>query len=84
MFVSTQGSDYDTVIAVYGGTSLTTLRRLPANDDCSPGVSYSCVSFRAGPGVVYSVQVMAAFGETGNLAIRAWVTTKKAAPKVEQ
>ena len=46
--IDTQGSDYDTQIAVFTGTSLDTLTPLIANDDF-PGQTWSKVSFPAAP-----------------------------------
>ena len=75
--VSTQGSDFDTVLTVYSGAALVKLRRIASNDDCNQASAYSCVTFRATPGVQYSLQIMGAYGEEGNAAVRAWLAPVK-------
>ena len=75
--VSTQGSDFDTVLTVYGGRTLATLQRVASNDDCTTEVTHSCVSFQARRGVQYSLQVMGAYGETGSVTMRAWKGTTR-------
>ncbi|MEA2623438.1 MAG: hypothetical protein QOH61_2348 [Chloroflexota bacterium] len=67
--VHTLSSDYDTVLAVYRGTSVGSLAQVACNDDTSGGYDgfQSLVTFRAVKGRTYSVQVggyTAASGDT--------------------
>ncbi|GDY22392.1 hypothetical protein LBMAG56_37390 [Verrucomicrobiota bacterium] len=71
---STDGSDFDTVLAVYTGSSLTNLVRL-VNDDNSGGYGNSQVKFNATAGTTYAV-VVAGIGDgrggaKGNIVL-AW------------
>ncbi|HKX82763.1 MAG TPA: VCBS repeat-containing protein [Pyrinomonadaceae bacterium] len=54
--VSTVGSNFDTVLAVYTGTSVGALTEVVSNDDFGPsGTRSSRVTFMASAGVVYRV-----------------------------
>jgi hypothetical protein len=53
----TQGSDFDTLLAVYRGDSLSQLEEVASNDDIEPGVTQSRVSFPAQEGVEYRIAV---------------------------
>lgn len=69
----TCGSEFDTVLAAYAGTSLRTLRELAENDDaedddCNPG---SRLRFGARAGSTYRIQVYGVDGEAGALRL-AW------------
>jgi len=56
--ITTLGSDYDTILAVYTGSTLSTLSRLAFNDDVQDGViRTSSVTFNATAGTVYSIAV---------------------------
>ena len=66
--IDTQGSDYDTQIAVFTGTSLDTLTPLIANDDF-PGQTWSKVSFPAVAGTAYQIAVDGFDGTTGALVL---------------
>lgn len=62
----TQGSHFDTVLAVYTGTTLADLKQVAQNDDVDPGVlRYSSVSFTAFAGKTYWVAVDGWDGDTG-------------------
>jgi hypothetical protein len=65
----TAGSTYDTLLAVYRGSSLATLRRLAADDDSGPGLT-SGVRIPVARGRVYRVAVDGFGGETGELVLR--------------
>jgi hypothetical protein len=62
--VDTVGSDFDTVLAVYTGGTLSTLNLMGANDDFR-GLQ-SQVSFNAAAGTTYQIQV-AGFSSEGNV-----------------
>jgi len=54
--LDTSGSSFDTVLAVYTGTSVTNLTEV-ASDDDSPFVDQSAVRFVAHPGATYRIAV---------------------------
>ncbi len=66
---TTAGSDFDSVIAVYTGTSIGALTRLAFNDDAQAGVVTSSVSFSATAGAVYRIAVDGWGGDTGNIKL---------------
>ena len=63
------GSDYDTVISVFTGTTLATLTEIACNnDEPSPGSTVqSLVQFTATVGTTYHIQVGGSGGASGNL-----------------
>jgi hypothetical protein len=61
------GSDFDTVLAVYTGSSVGALVPVVSNDDAC--LSQSSVTFNAQGGQVYRIAVDGAFGETGNIRL---------------
>lgn len=63
--IDTNGSNFDTVLAVYRGTSLGSLTRLALDDDSGIGVS-SLVTFPVVAGQRYEVVVAGYRGETGS------------------
>ncbi len=65
--LSTAGSDFDTTLAVYQGTSLANLTLIEANDDS--GGLQSAVTFPAAASQVYHVQVDGYSGRTGNVQL---------------
>jgi subtilisin family serine protease len=66
----TVGSGYDTVLAVYTGSSLTGLTSHGCNDDIASGNLQSRVSFSVTAGTTYSVQAGGYSGATGSLTLR--------------
>ena len=66
--ISTAGSNYDTLLAVYTGNSMTSLTLIAANDDIKTGQS-SAVSFAAVAGQVYRIAVDGYAGLTGNVTL---------------
>lgn len=66
--VSTFGSDFDTLIAVYTGSSLGALTAVACNDDAS-GTLQSRVTFTATGGTKYSIQIGGYQGAVGGLAL---------------
>lgn len=55
--ISTEGSDFDTLLAVYTGTSLQTLALIGENDDDYYGSEFSTVTFNAISSQVYYIAV---------------------------
>ena len=53
------GSSFDTLLAVYTGTTVSTLTLVSSNDDCpsEPRALTSCATFSVVPGTSYSIQV---------------------------
>jgi Metallo-peptidase family M12/FG-GAP-like repeat/Carboxypeptidase regulatory-like domain len=63
---NTFGSDFNTLLAVYTGNSLTTLTAVSGNDDVG-GVAQSHVTFNATGGTVYYIAVDGSVGVPGNI-----------------
>ncbi len=74
--VHTLGSDYDTVLAVFAG-SRGGLVLIASNDDASPGVVQSDLSFTARPGVTYHLEA-AQYGSPGGGRLRLEATSSAA------
>jgi hypothetical protein len=68
--ISTAGSDFDTVLAVYSGSDLATLSAtlVAADDDSGPGET-SLVTFSAQAGVTYRMAVEGLNGERGQIQL---------------
>ncbi len=64
----TSGSDFDTVLAVYTGTSLHSLQQVAANDDYD-GATWSQASFSTGEGTTYLVAVDGYGGAVGAVVL---------------
>ncbi len=74
MQVDTQGSDLDTVLYVYTGTSLATLTVVTFNDNCGTDPTYfqSCLTFVAPVSATatdYYIQLTGSGGSTGNIVL---------------
>jgi hypothetical protein len=72
----TFGSDFDTVLAVYTGSSVNHLTKVTSNDDRPvPGISgvHSLVQFDAKAGVDYSIQIGSKTGAEGDVYLNAFV-----------
>lgn len=68
--ITTQGSEFDTLLAVYTGSSLGSLTRVAFNDDVQDGVSVtSSVSFRAMAGTTYKIAVDGWAGDKGGVKL---------------
>ena len=68
--LTTEGSDFDTILAVYTGTTLSGLNRLVFNDDVQPGVIISSsVNFPATAGTVYRIAVDGWGGDQGTIKL---------------
>ncbi|HZR20857.1 MAG TPA: immunoglobulin domain-containing protein [Verrucomicrobiae bacterium] len=66
--ITTAGSSFDTLLAVYTGSSLTNLTEV-ASDDDSGGYYTSKVVFNAVAGTQYSIVVDGAYGAQGNIIL---------------
>lgn len=67
--VYTDGSDFDTVLAVYDGSTLASLAPVGANDNVSAGDQTSLVKFTAVAGHTYQIAVDGAGGASGNIVL---------------
>jgi outer membrane protein assembly factor BamB/subtilisin family serine protease len=63
--IDTQGSGFDTVLAVYTGTDLGALTLVEANDNRAGGQVTSSVTFQARAGITYQIVVGGKAAETG-------------------
>jgi uncharacterized delta-60 repeat protein len=63
---STAGSSFDTLLAIYTGTSLSDLVAV-ASDDDSAAFLCSAASFRASAGMTYYIQIDGFYGSGGNI-----------------
>ena len=67
--IDTEGSDFDTILAVFTGTALGNLRQVAVNDD-APGLGrQSRVTLEVTAGTPYQIAVTGARGETGNIRL---------------
>lgn len=66
--ISTSGSNFDTVLAVYTGSVLTGLTSVVSNDDADGG-STSSVTMFVLPGTIYSIAVDGYGGDAGNVEL---------------
>jgi hypothetical protein len=66
--ISTAGSNFDTVLGVYTGPSVTGLTRIGSNDNHG-GVLQSQVRFDAVTGTTYHIAVDGSGGRTGNISL---------------
>ena len=66
----TSGSSFDTVLALYTGSSLSTLQSVASNDDASTGVTTSRVLINATAGTTYQIAVDGKNGATGTVALQ--------------
>src|SRR6266403_1604706 len=73
--IDTRGSDFDTILAVYTGTSLSSLSLVKSNDDIVSGqIIPSTVTFAATQGTIYRIAVngfdnAGDGGDTGNVKL---------------
>jgi hypothetical protein len=74
--ISTVGSNYDTILAVYTGNSVNGLTLVPggSNDDIASGNTASSVTFTANAGTIYRIAVDGfdnggSGGDTGNIVL---------------
>ncbi|MFL6229161.1 MAG: hypothetical protein ACJ741_10310, partial [Pyrinomonadaceae bacterium] len=71
--ISTAGSDYDTLLAIYTGSSVTGLTSLGKDDDGGSNHT-SIVGFNATAGTVYKIAVDGWGGDTGSIHLN-WTAT---------
>jgi Calx-beta domain/Domain of unknown function (DUF4214) len=73
--ITTAGSNYDTLLAVYTGTAFNNLNVIGKNDDVSLGsVTTSTLTFNATAGTVYRIAVDGWGGDLGNITLN-WAQT---------
>lgn len=63
--IDTAGSGFDTLLAVYGGTSLGSLSLIAENDNGTTWSTSSRVSFQASAGVTYRISIASKTSSTG-------------------
>jgi len=66
--INTTGSNFDTVLAVYTGSSVSGLAMITCNDDIASGNLQSQVTFTATAGTTYRIQV-GGFSSTSGIAV---------------
>lgn len=66
--ITTDGSDFDTTLAIYTGDKLTNLVLIDSDDDGGEGTR-SSITFTADSNVVYSIQVNGYSSRTGNVVL---------------
>ena len=67
--LSTEGSDFDTLLAAYTGSALNALTVVAANDDTEPNTKTGKVRFKVVSGVTYLVAVDGKGGATGEVKL---------------
>ena len=67
----TEGSDFDTTLSLYRGTSVAALTSLAGNDDVTSGTLWSRITADVEEGVTYHVAVDGWQGATGNVRLAA-------------
>jgi hypothetical protein len=72
--VNTRGSQFDTLLGVYTGTSVSTLRTIDTDDD-SGGSLDSRILFNAVRGTTYRIAVDGYFGSMGTFVLRVGMTS---------
>jgi len=83
--VSTDGSPFDTVLAIYTGSTLSNLVPVASNDDEDPAnaILTSAVTFNATQGTVYQIVVDGFDGASGPISLRIEpVRTRLSAPEI--
>ena len=65
MTITTEGSDFDTGLGVYTGSSVSALTKVASNDDVATGTTWSSVTFSAVAGLTYYIAVAGYNGATG-------------------
>ncbi|MGA1213188.1 MAG: S8 family peptidase, partial [Solirubrobacterales bacterium] len=78
--ISTEGSDYDTILAAYAGSSLGSLVQRAANDDNGSGGLWSRVTFEVMAGTTYRVVVDGYYGAAGTIYLSGSFTAAPAPP----
>ncbi|HET8781442.1 MAG TPA: S8 family serine peptidase [Pyrinomonadaceae bacterium] len=79
MRFTTSGSNFDTLLAVYTGSSVGALTPIASNDDASSSTLTSQVTFNAVAGTTYRIAVDGFFGSTGSIVLN-WVAVVPIGP----
>ena len=66
---TTSGSTFDTVMAIYTGTSVGSLTRIAENDDTTSFDQTSKINFRAAAGTVYYIAIDGKNGQSGSIVL---------------
>jgi len=66
LLLSTEGSQFDTLLAVYTGPSIHSLTNIASNDDANNGVSFSDVTISVRAGENYHIAIDGFAGASGN------------------
>jgi CSLREA domain-containing protein len=66
---TTSGSGFDTVMAIYTGSSVSALTQIAANDDTTAFDTTSKINFRTTAGVTYSIAIDGKNGASGNILL---------------
>src|SRR5439155_161666 len=67
--ISTAGSNFDTLLGVFTGSSVSSLSTVAGNDDAPGAGVTSSVTFNAVAGVTYQIAVDGFNGATGNITL---------------
>jgi subtilisin family serine protease len=67
--ISTFGSDFDTILAVYTGNSVSALTNVACNDEVPGGFHTSEVIFQASAGATYRIAVDGYLGDEGHISL---------------
>jgi hypothetical protein len=67
--LSTEGSDFDTLLAVYTGSSITNLAPVASNDDANTNVTWSYASFDAVSNTLYDIAIDGYGGAAGDAVL---------------
>ena len=69
LLLTTVGSDFDTLLAVYSGTNLAQLSPIASNDNESPDRNTSAIEFKVSSGAVYQIAVDGKEGAAGFISL---------------
>jgi hypothetical protein len=67
--IDTRGSNFDTALVVYRGSTLQTLTEIGGNNNADENLTYSRLEFLAIPGRTYQIAVDGIKGETGDIVL---------------
>ena len=81
--LSTEGSDFDTLLAAYSGATLGSLQPLAGNDDVDPGTHWSRVSFAVQQGATYRIAIDGYGGRSGQTSVQGDFTPTPEPPPSE-
>jgi hypothetical protein len=73
VMINTAGSNFDTILAIYTGSSVAALSTVASNDDAA-GAQTSLVTFNAVAGATYQIAVDGYDGATGNITLNVALT----------